>query len=341
MRNETYLYDKLDKGRVVCLTCQRRCTLSQGKNGWCRTRINEAGNLYSLIYGEVSSISINPIEKKPVFHFFPGSRWLSLGSVGCNFRCPGCQNWDIAHWKEGQMHTEYLSPKELVSKAKSTTGCIGISFTFNEPTLWFEYTVDAVKLSKTQGLYTNYVTNGFMTEEAFDMIAPFLDVYRVDIKGFAEETYTRIGHTKEFKGILKVTKKAKEYGMHVEVVTNVIPGFNDSETELQRIGSWIKNSLGPGIPWHVTRFYPHLELSHISPTSVSVLERAWSIGKMEGLWYVYLGNVPGHRGENTYCHICSELLIERYGFDIIENRMIGGRCPKCNSMIPGRFARKG
>lgn len=239
------------------------------------------------------------------------------------------------------MHTGYLSAEGLVSKAKSTPGCIGISFTFNEPTLWFEYTVDAAKLSKAQGLYTNYVTNGFMTEEAFDMIAPFLDVYRVDIKGFAEETYTSIGHTKEFKGILKVTEKAKEYGMHVEVVTNVIPGFNDTETELQRIGSWIKNSLGPEVPWHVTRFYPHLELRHISPTSVSELERAWSIGKKEGLWYVYLGNVPGHRGENTYCHICGELLIERYGFDIIKNRMVGGRCLKCNTMIPGRFARRG
>jgi pyruvate formate lyase activating enzyme len=238
------------------------------------------------------------------------------------------------------MYTEYLSPEGLVSKAKST-GCIGVSFTFNEPVLWFEYTVDAAKLSRAQGLYTNYVTNGFITEEAFDMVAPFLDAYRVDIKGFTEETYTRIGHIKEFKGILEITKKAKEYGVHVEVVTNIIPGFNDSETELRRIGSWVKNNLGPEVPWHVTRFYPHHELTHLSPMPISKLERAWSIGKEEGLWYVYLGNVPGHGGENTYCHMCSKLLTERYVFDIIKSRIVGNRCPKCNAIIPGMFPRKG
>jgi pyruvate formate lyase activating enzyme len=336
MRNEAYSYNKLDDGRVVCLTCQRKCTLSQGKNGWCRTRISEGGKLYSLIYGEVSSISINPIEKKPVFHFFPGSRWLSVGSVGCNFRCPGCQNWDIAHWKEGSMHTEYLSPEELASKAKAT-GALGISWTFNEPALWFEYTLDGAKLAKAQKLYTNYVTNGFITEEAFDMIVPFLDVYRVDIKGFSERTYERIGHIGRFNGILEITKKAKEYGIHVEVVTNVIPGFNDDEKEIREIASWIKNVLGPDVPWHVTRFYPHLELSHLHPTPISELERAWSIGKEEGLWYVYLGNVPGHKLENTYCHKCGTLLVERYNFEIIRARIKDDRCPKCGTLIPGRF----
>ena len=339
MEKEAYLYHELDQGKVLCLTCQRKCVIPESQKGWCQTRENKGGKLYSLIYGEVSQLSINPIENKPVFHFYPGSKWLSLGSVGCNFHCPGCQNWDIAHWKEGQMYTEYLSPEGLVSKAKST--CFtGISFTFKEPALWFEYTVDVAKLSKAQGLYTNYVTNGFITEEAFDRVAPFLDVYRFDIKGITEETYTRIGHTKEFRGILEITKKAKEYGVHVEVVTNVIPGFNDSETELRCLASWIKHSLGPEVPWHVTRFYPHLKLSHLSPTPVSKLERAWSIGKEEGIWYVYLGNVPGHRGENTYCHRCGELLIERHVFDIIKDKMVGNRCPNCNIMIPGRFFRK-
>lgn len=336
MEKEAYLYDRLDEGKVICLTCQRRCVIPEGKKGWCHTRINKDGKLYTLIYGEVSSLSINPIEKKPVFHFYPGSKWLSLGSVGCNFRCPGCQNWDIAHWKEGPMHTEYMPPEELVSKTKAAK-CIGISWTFNEPSLWFEYTLDAAKLAKTKGLYTNYVTNGFITEDAFDMIAPFLDVYRVDIKGFSERTYMKTGHIKGFEGILEITKKAKEYGMHVECVTNVTPGFNDSEEELKAIASWINNALGPETPWHVTRFYPHLELSHLPPTPISVLERAWSIGKEEGLWYVYLGNVPGHKGENTYCHMCGELLIERYVFDIVKNRIKKGKCPKCSTVIPGRF----
>jgi len=336
MEKKAYLYHNLHKGRALCLTCQRRCVISEGKIGWCHTRINEGGRLFSLIYGEVSSLSINPIEKKPVFHFYPGSRWLSLGSVGCNFRCPGCQNWDIAHWKEEGMYTEYISPEELVSKAKAG-GCIGISWTFNEPTLWFEYTYDGAKLAKAQGLYTNYVTNGFIGEEALDMIAPFLDVYRVDIKGFSEETYLRIGHIEGFNGILEITKKAREYGMHIECVTNITPGFNDNATELRAIASWIKNTLGPETPWHVTRFHPHYELSHLSPTPISQLETAYLIGKEEGLFYVYLGNVPGHRLENTYCHMCGELLIERYVFEIVKNKIKDGRCQRCDTMIPGRF----
>jgi pyruvate formate lyase activating enzyme len=336
MKKEAILYEKLEDGEIRCNTCQRRCIIPDGKTGWCRTRINEGGTLFSLIYGEVSVISINPIEKKPVFHFYPGSRWFSLGSVGCNFRCPGCQNWDIAHWEKEPMYTKYLSPEELISRTKAE-GCIGISWTFNEPTLWFEYTLDSAKLAKAQGLYTNYVTNGYITKDAFDMIAPFLDVYRVDIKAFSEKTYLKTGHIKNFKGILEITKRAKDSGIHVEVVTNVTPEFNDNEEELRGIASWIKKDLGPETPWHVTRFYPHLELSHLSPTPISDIEKAWSIGKEEGLWYVYLGNVPGHKLENTYCHKCGELLIERYVFDVIKNEIKGNRCPKCKTLIPGRF----
>ncbi|MDH4230573.1 MAG: AmmeMemoRadiSam system radical SAM enzyme [Nitrospirota bacterium] len=336
MKKETILYEKLDNNKVRCGVCQRRCVISESRSGWCRTRVNEGGRLYSLIYGEVSSLSINPIEKKPVFHFYPGSKWFSVGSVGCNFRCPGCQNWDISHWKQGEMHTEYISPAELVSRAKAS-GCLGISWTFNEPVLWLEYTIDGARLAKEEGLYTNHVTNGFISEEAFDLIAPFLDVYRVDIKAFSERTYMRTGHIKEFRGILLIAEKAKRYGMHVEIVTNVTPGFNDSEPELRGIASWIKNHLGPDTPWHVTRFYPHLELAHLYPTPVSVLEKAWAIGKDEGLWYVYLGNVPGHKWENTCCHQCGALLLERDIFEIVKNSIQDGKCPECHTVIPGRF----
>jgi pyruvate formate lyase activating enzyme len=235
------------------------------------------------------------------------------------------------------MYSEYISPEESVARAKAE-GCIGISWTFNEPTLWFEYTLDSAKCARSRGLFTNYVTNGYMTEEALDTIAPFLDVYRVDIKGFSEKTYQRIGHIRDYGKILETTRKAKEHGMHVEVVTNIIPGFNDSEKELNGIASWIKNAIGPETPWHVTRFYPHLELSHLPPTSVDILEKALSIGKNEGLWYVYVGNVPGHPRENTYCHCCGELLIERYIFDVITNKIRGGKCFHCGCTIPGRFS---
>ncbi len=336
MKVEALFSEQLGNGAVRCGTCQRRCAIEPGDEGWCKTRRNEDGRLYSLIYGEVSSASVNPIEKKPVLHFHPGSRWLSLGSVGCNFRCPGCQNWEISHWTRGTTGTRYLSPEDSVAAAKAS-GCIGLSWTFNEPTIWFEYTLDAAKAAKQAGLYTNYVTNGSMTTEALATIAPYLDVFRVDIKGFSADTYERIGHYPETASILETVSQAKTYGMHVEVVTNIIPRFNDSANELRSIATWIKDTLGPETPWHVTRFYPHLQLAHLPPTPIEKLEAARTIGTEAGLWYVYLGNVPGHPWENTYCHSCGELLIERRALDILANRVQGGTCPTCAERIPGTF----
>lgn len=336
MKKEAYLYEQHPSGDVTCHTCQRGCHIPEGETGWCRTRRNERGKLYSLIYGEVSVLSNNPIEKKPVYHFFPGSRWLSLGTVGCNFRCPGCQNWDISHWIDGPMHTRYLSPEEAVVEAKAR-GSIGLSWTFNEPAIWFEYTLDGARAAKAAGLYTNYVTNGSISEQAFDLITPYLDVYRVDIKGFSDSTYSQIGHIENLDGILHIAHKAKQCGMHVEVVTNIMPGINDSEEELRGIAAWVHDTLGPETPWHVTRFFPYLKLAHLPPTPIETLEKAYIFGKEAGLWYVYLGNVPGHEWENTYCHSCGKLLIQRYVFDIVENRLSDGRCPNCHSTIPGSF----
>ena len=291
--------------------------------------------MYSLIYGEVASLSINPIEKKPVFHFYPGSRWLSLGALGCNFRCPGCQNWELSHSRGGP--ASYMSAEDLVSLAKRYN-CLGISWTFNEPTLWLEYTLDGARLCKEQGLYTNYVTNGYITEEALDAIGPYLDVYRVDIKGFSRGSYGRTAHIADFAPILKAVKRAKErWGMHVELVTNVTPGFNDSDEELRGIARWIRDELGPYTPWHITRFFPHLKLSHLDPTPLSTLERAGVIASEEGLFYVYLGNVPGHPGENTYCHHCGRLVIRRQVFDVMECHVKEGRCGYCHTSLPGRF----
>lgn len=330
------MYERHASRAVTCGVCQRRCVIPLDKTGWCRTRVNEQGKLYSLIYGEVSCLSVNPIEKKPVYHFFPGSRWLSLGSVGCNFRCAGCQNWKITHWQQGGMHTEFISAEDAVAAAKGQD-CLGISWTFNEPALWFEYTLDSAKQAKAEGLYTNYVTNGYLTSEAFHLLAPFLDVFRVDMKGFSGATYQKIGRVPGWKGILGVTQKAKDCGMHVEVVTNIIPEINDSPDELRDIAAWIRDSLGPETPWHVTRFLPHHRLRHLAPTPVAKLEEAWRIGKEAGLWYVYLGNVPGHQQENTYCHGCKALLIERFVFEVIQNKVVGGKCPRCGTEIPGRF----
>jgi pyruvate formate lyase activating enzyme len=337
MKKETLLYKQLPGDRVQCQICQRRCTIPEGRSGWCLTRVNEKGVLFSLLYGEVSSLSINPIEKKPVFHFHPGSRWLSLGSWGCNFRCSVCQNWEIAHWKGKHLEsTHHLSPADQVEMALQQ-GCLGLSWTFNEPTLWFEYTFDTAKLAKEKGLQTNYVTNGYITDEALDMMTPYLDVYRVDIKGFSSKTYWRLAQVDDFQGILRVTQRARDQGMHVEVVTNVIPGVNDDDGQLKGIASWIRESLGENTPWHVTRFYPYVELSDPMATQVSTLEHARELGIDAGLRYVYVGNVPGHRHENTYCHECGIQLIKRSVFDILENRIEQGRCPECGEQIPGRF----
>jgi len=324
---------------IQCNVCQRRCLIKDGKLGYCFTRLNDGGRLYSLIYSRVSCCMVSPIEKKPLFHFYPGSQWLSLGTLGCNFRCPGCQNWDIAHAKANrkESQTEYLTPQESVDLAKKHK-CKGISWTYNEPTIWFEYTLDGARLAKENDLLTNYVTNGFITPEALDLIGPYLDAFRVDLKGFSNDFYKKICHVDDFKGILEVTRRAKEkWGMWIEIITNVTPGYNDDEKQLRGIASWIKNDLGKETPWHVTQFVPHLELSHIPTTPVSILVKAREIGFEEGLQYVYLGNVWGHPAENTHCHDCKKLLIERKGFYISRNYIKDGKCLFCGTVIPGRF----
>ena len=336
---EALFYTKEKDGAVRCAICQRRCMISEGKRGYCWTRFNKDGRLYSLTYGRVATLAISPIEKKPLYHFYPASRWLSLGSLGCNFRCPGCQNWEIAHRKidEKATGTEFLSPEEAVRMAKNS-GCKGISWTYNEPTLWFEYTLESAKLAHQEGLLTNYVTNGSITPEALDRIGPYLDAFRVDIKGFSEETYRKFANLDDFEGILKVTRRAKEnWGMWVEIVTNVTPTFNDSETELRGIADWIVRDLGLETPWHITRFFPHLDLASLEPTPVRTLEKARQIGLGAGLKFVYLGNVAGHPGENTYCPKCETLLIKRSGLSATQILLENGKCPKCHTLIPGHF----
>ena len=337
MRYLSPLYKSLPEEKVECRVCARKCIIEKGEKGYCKTRVNEDGKLYSLIYGEVSSLHLSPIEIKPMYHFYPGTYFLSLGSLGCNFLCPGCQNWSIAHRdaeegiKSGE--TRYYSPQEIVrialrEKAK------GISFTYNEPILWIEYARDVFGLAKRKGLVTNYVTNGYITETALDFIGPYLDSFRVDIKGFQKTTYRRIAHLEDFEEILKATKRAKfTWGMHVEVVTNVIPGFNDNLEEMRKLARWIRKELGEETPWHITRFFPHHKLFHLSPTPISTLLKIHRIGKEEGLHFVYLGNIPFHSYENTYCPSCNSLLIERNSFTVKHIYLKGKECPRCGEKI--------
>ena len=337
--HETGLCRPLKKQQIQCLVCQRRCAIGPGETGFCKTRRNQEGSLRSLIYGRVSSIHVSPIEIKPLYHFFPRSRWLSLGSIGCNFLCPGCQNWEIAHANvEATLPSmTYISPKTVVQQALDKS-CMGISWTYNEPVLWFEYTLETTKMAKDKGLLSNYVTNGFMTPEALDLLGPYLDAFRVDLKGFSRNTYQRLADIPDFEGILKTMVRAKNrWSMHVEVVTNVIPGVNDDEKELKQMACWIVDQLGPETPWHLTRFYPHHLLSQLDPTPVVQLEKIRENGLDAGLHYVYLGNVPGHEGGNTFCPGCGDTVIGRFHCEVVQYRLKGNRCPSCGYAIAGHF----
>ena len=337
--HQSILYTPSEDKIVQCQICQRRCKIAPGKTGFCRTRKNVNGQLYSIIYGKVSSERVSPIEIKPLFHFFPGSKWLSLGSLGCNFRCPGCQNWEISHADIAKQipFTEYIPPEKVVHLAIEEN-CKGISWTYNEPTLWLEYTLDTAKIAKEQGLLTNYVTNGYITTEAMNLLGPYLDAYRVDLKGFSAHTYKRIANISDFKGILHNIRTAKyQWSIHVEIITNLTPGINDNENELNDMAHWIVNQLGPETPWHITRFVPHYKLSHLAYTPVSQLERARHIGIAQGLSYVYLGNVPGHAAENTYCPRCGKLIIKRRNYQILQYNLQGNKCTFCNQTIAGCF----
>jgi pyruvate formate lyase activating enzyme len=331
---EALLYEKLSGSRVRCNVCQWRCVLSPGQYGVCRMRRNEGGVLYTLNYSMVSSVAIDPIEKKPLFHFYPGTYVYSLGTWGCNFHCTGCQNWQIACTDASSLEGSItISPQQAVDAAKRN-GCGGIAWTYNEPAVWFEYTLDSARLAKEEGLYTAYVTNGYMTEEALDMIGPYLGAYRVDIKGFNDKLYRDLAKVSRWRGILDVAVRARhKWKMHVEVVTNVTPSMNDDDEQLEGIAHWIRDNLGELTPWHITRFYPQHRIQHITPTPLSSLEHAYDIGIKAGLRFVYMGNVTGNAHENTECHSCGSLLISRIGYNTKIVGLDKSKCHKCGAEV--------
>ncbi len=336
---ESLLYEKRADGRVKCNVCGVRCVIAKGARGACNTRLNRDGTLYTLIYGLTSGACVDPIEKKPLFHFHPGTKILSMGTRGCNFRCPGCQNWEISHDSPDEFgrNMEKIDPAESARLA-AKLGCQGIGWTYNDPTIWIEHTLEAMIEAKRLGLYSCYMTNGYATEEHLELIGPYLTSWRVDIKGFSRESYKKISGLAKFDPTFECTKLAKhKYGMWVECVTNVTPTVNDSEETARGIAGWIRDELGPLTPWHVTRFFPYLDLSHLPPTPIPTMERFCEIGREEGLKYVYMGNVPGHPLEDTHCHSCGTLLIKRRHFAVLKGTLAEGHCPKCAAEIPGRW----
>ncbi len=316
--NVALLSETLSSGQVACNICQRRCRIEPGGVGYCRTKINYEGVLYDTIYGVISSANADPVEKKPVFHYKPGSRCFSVGALGCNFRCEFCQNWEIAYSdairSDGPTCRTGVTPEKLVQLAHASNSQ-GVAWTYNEPGIWLNYTLDCAKLCKQHNLYTVYVTNGYATMEHLDTIGPYLDVYRVDIKSMEDSFYQKLIKVPSMQGILDVAIAARhKWRMHVECVTNIVPGWNDSEDNIKQTATWIAQNLGSDTPWHITRFFPYGGLSDVPPTPLSTLDNAVKLASECGLKFVYLGNVQTKSGQNTYCPQCGQLLIERSGY---------------------------
>ena len=317
--------------RVRCLLCPWRCLIAEGHVGACGVRRNVSGRLIATTYGRVSSVAVDPIEKKPVFHYRPGADVLSLGSVGCSMRCGHCQNWEISRAGPdgGSAPTRVLSPSDAVRLARERD-CPGVAFTYNEPVIWAEYVRDVAEECRKAGLFTVMVTNGYITTEGLDLLGELIDVWRVDVKGASERAYRTLCKAPSPAPVFAAAVRAKErWRMHVEVVTNVVPTVNDDPEELRSIASWIATELGPDTPWHVTRFIPYLDFSHLAPTPYETLAQAVDIGREEGLHFVFLGNVSDTGGEDTVCPECGATVIARKGYAVVGGSMRGGKCASC------------
>jgi pyruvate formate lyase activating enzyme len=329
--HEARLYQKTGDKSVRCFVCAHHCHILPGKHGICGIRANRDGTLYADAYGLISAEAIDPIEKKPLYHYLPGSLSYSLGGVGCNFRCPHCQNWHISQATLDSGIVRPLRPEEGVQRALSAR-CRSVSFTYNEPTIWHEYPLDMGLLARKQGLGTVYVTNGYMTEEVLGELSPMLQAFRVDLKAFTDEFY-RTYCKGRLQPVLDSSERAKELGMHVETVTLVIPGVNDSMEEMENLIRWVLDTLGPGTPMHFTRFHPDYKMTDVAPTPVTTLEKILKRARELGIRFPYIGNVPGHPAESTYCPACGALLIERSGYRTEVRNLKDHSCGSCGEKI--------
>lgn len=332
---EPLMWEKKENDYVQCHICHNKCLISPGCVSRCTSRINIEGKMELNNFGVISSMAADPIEKKPLYHFYPGTKVFSVGGWGCNFTCLHCQNWQISQPTKKQ--TEKLlkkgagvggycvSPEQLVDLI-GKHNCQGLSWTYNEPAIWLEYTIESAKLAKEKGYYTAYVTNGYISPEALDEIAPYLDAFRVDLKSFSDEFYIQVCGVKNFQGIYETVKHAKDLGLHIEVVTNIIPTKNDSEKNLGNIAHWITNNLGKDTPWHVTRFFPYNKLENLPATPIETIDKAVKIGQKEGLNFIYKGNT----GEEslTKCPDCNTVAVKRNS-KIEINLKSNGTCTVC------------
>lgn len=336
MIREAMFYEKADDDKVRCNLCAHGCTITPGRRGVCGVRENKNGILYTLVYGTLVAENIDPIEKKPFFHVYPGSKSYSIATAGCNFSCEFCQNHEISQIPRSTLMIvgEDAAPAEIAARAQKS-GSKTIAYTYTEPTVYFELAYETARIAREQGLKNVFVTNGFMTSSAIETIKPYLAAANVDLKSFRDDFYRKRCGAR-LAPILANLQKMKEMGIWLEITTLLIPSLNDSNEELKDIAGFIAG-LGKETPWHISRFHPQYKMLTKPVTPVSSLHRAREIGKLAGLKYVYSGNVPGDEGENTYCSYCGNCLIERHGFRIVKLNLSGNKCNRCGEEIEGLF----
>ncbi len=331
---EAMFYKREPGGQVRCCLCRFTCQIGDGKRGICGVRENHGGTLYSLVYGRLCAEHIDPIEKKPLFHFMPGSNTYSIATMGCNFHCHHCQNYTISQVDRNiSLRRGDISPEEVVKRAIDSN-CSSISYTYTEPTIFYEYAYDAAHLAREAGIRNIFVTNGYISKDALSAISPCLDAANIDLKSFSERFYRDVVHA-NLQEVLDSIIEYRRQGVWIEITTLIIPGLNDSEAELRGIADFIATNLGNNTPWHVSGFHPTYKMTDRPGTSITTLRRAREIGIEAGLHFVYEGNVPGYGGENTFCSSCATILIKRLGYTIQSNRITNGVCPDCGTAVAG------
>ena len=325
----------LGKHWVQCHLCPNNCTLKPGARGMCKVRENRGGKLWTLVYGIPCAIHTDPIEKKPLFHFFPGISVFSLATAGCNLRCKFCQNWDISQSSPEELKNLNLSPEEIVQEVKRNK-IPSIAYTYSEPVVFYEYMLDIAKLAKANGIKNTIHSNGYINPEPLKELCKYLDAANIDLKGFTDEFYQELtnGH---LAPVLQTLKILRSEGVYLEITNLVIPTKNDDPTIIKKMCEWIRDSLGADVPLHFSRFWPMYKLENLPPTPVETLEKARAVAMEVGLKYVYIGNIPGHQGENTYCPKCGKLLIKRVGYAVLQNNINRGKCKFCGENITGRW----
>lgn len=330
--HEALWYDKLANGLVHCQLCPNSCRLPEGKIGLCRARQNIGGTLWSLVYGKLAAVHVDPVEKKPFFHVLPGSQAYSLATPGCNLRCRFCQNWEISQAYPWEVQTQNATPEQVVAAALQS-GAPSIAFTYSEPTIFYEYMLDIAKLARTNGLKTLVVSAGFINPEPLAALLPYIDAYKVDFKAYNPEFYTRLTGGRR-DPVLRTMQLIREKGVWLEIVNLLVPGQNDGAEDVRQLARWVKDNLGPDVPVHFTRFHPMHKLLNLAPTPVESVRRARDIARAEGLHYVYTGNIPGADGESTCSPSTGRKLIERQGQVVLRNELVAGVAPD-GEVIPG------